>query len=154
MLRWKSQFRIRFKLFRYVTSSPQINSSASLNPRSESWPDSEMDLCKTTLLQDNLRASLAHDEINGTGIELNKINPEMWWQVAKYCNTPPPSRYNFKFDWLSPPTFTTEWRPGSTGQILSDLDLTSQKEGRWKRINTLAHYNVSTDKIWCRDATY
>ncbi|KAI7791770.1 plexin-B2-like [Triplophysa rosa] len=35
-----------------------------------------------------------------------------------------------------------EWRPGSTGQILSDMDLTSQKEGRWKRINTLAHYNV------------
>uniref|UniRef100_A0A672ZA30 Plexin-B2-like n=1 Tax=Sphaeramia orbicularis TaxID=375764 RepID=A0A672ZA30_9TELE len=42
---------------------------------------------------------------------------------------------------------TLEWRPGSTGQILSDLDLTSQKEGRWKRINTLAHYNVSTDTI-------
>ncbi|MGH0148805.1 UNVERIFIED_CONTAM: hypothetical protein FKN15_044866 [Acipenser sinensis] len=38
--------------------------------------------------------------------------------------------------------FVLEWRPGSTGQILSDLDLTSQKEGRWKRINTLAHYNV------------
>ncbi|CAL8260986.1 unnamed protein product [Merluccius merluccius] len=37
---------------------------------------------------------------------------------------------------------TLEWRPGSTGQILSDLDLTSQKEGRWKCINTLAHYNV------------
>ncbi|TMS05053.1 Plexin-B2 [Larimichthys crocea] len=36
----------------------------------------------------------------------------------------------------------SKWRPGSTGQILSDLDLTSQKEGRWKRINTLAHYNV------------
>ncbi|XP_034530045.1 plexin-B2-like [Notolabrus celidotus] len=36
-----------------------------------------------------------------------------------------------------------EWRPGSTGQILSDLDLTSQKEGRWKRLNTLAHYNES-----------
>ncbi|XP_034019127.1 plexin-B2-like [Thalassophryne amazonica] len=35
-----------------------------------------------------------------------------------------------------------EWRPGSTGQILSDLDLTSQKEDRWKRLNTLAHYNV------------
>uniref|UniRef100_A0A8C7VZ54 Sema domain-containing protein n=1 Tax=Oncorhynchus mykiss TaxID=8022 RepID=A0A8C7VZ54_ONCMY len=35
-----------------------------------------------------------------------------------------------------------EWRPGSTGQILSDMDLTSQKEGRWKRLNTLAHYNV------------
>ncbi|XP_056134041.1 plexin-B2-like [Lampris incognitus] len=35
-----------------------------------------------------------------------------------------------------------EWRPGSTGQILSDLDVTSQKEGRWKRLNTLAHYNV------------
>uniref|UniRef100_A0A7N8WT97 Plexin b2a, tandem duplicate 1 n=1 Tax=Mastacembelus armatus TaxID=205130 RepID=A0A7N8WT97_9TELE len=35
-----------------------------------------------------------------------------------------------------------EWRPGSTGQILSDLDLTSLKEGRWKRLNTLAHYNV------------
>ncbi|XP_053321485.1 plexin-B2 [Spea bombifrons] len=35
-----------------------------------------------------------------------------------------------------------EWRPGSTAQILSDLDLTSQKEGRWKRINTLMHYNV------------
>ncbi|KAG7496795.1 plexin-B2-like [Solea senegalensis] len=35
-----------------------------------------------------------------------------------------------------------EWRPGSTGQILSDMDLTSQKEGRWKKLNTLAHYNV------------
>ncbi|TWW64893.1 Plexin-B2 Precursor [Takifugu flavidus] len=35
-----------------------------------------------------------------------------------------------------------EWRPGSTGQILSDLDLTAQKEGRWKKLNTLAHYNV------------
>lgn len=35
-----------------------------------------------------------------------------------------------------------EWRPGSTGQILSDLDLTSLKEGRWKKLNTLAHYNV------------
>ncbi|XP_063783225.1 plexin-B2 [Pseudophryne corroboree] len=35
-----------------------------------------------------------------------------------------------------------EWRPGSTAQILSDLDVTSQKEGRWKRINTLMHYNV------------
>uniref|UniRef100_A0A8C6TTC3 Plexin b2b n=1 Tax=Neogobius melanostomus TaxID=47308 RepID=A0A8C6TTC3_9GOBI len=42
---------------------------------------------------------------------------------------------------------TLEWRPGSTGQILSDLDLTSQKEGRWRRINTLAHYNVRTDAI-------
>ncbi|XP_062339589.1 plexin-B2-like [Osmerus eperlanus] len=39
-------------------------------------------------------------------------------------------------------TVALEWRPGSTGQILSDLDLTSQKEGRWKRVNTLAHYNV------------
>uniref|UniRef100_A0A8B9RJJ0 Plexin b2b n=1 Tax=Astyanax mexicanus TaxID=7994 RepID=A0A8B9RJJ0_ASTMX len=38
---------------------------------------------------------------------------------------------------------TLEWRPGSTGQILSDLDVTSQKEGRWRRLNTLAHYNVS-----------
>uniref|UniRef100_A0AAY4E690 Sema domain-containing protein n=1 Tax=Denticeps clupeoides TaxID=299321 RepID=A0AAY4E690_9TELE len=37
---------------------------------------------------------------------------------------------------------TLEWRPGSTGQILSDLDVTSQKEGRWRHINTLAHYNV------------
>ncbi|KAM9311722.1 plexin-B2 [Gastrophryne carolinensis] len=36
-----------------------------------------------------------------------------------------------------------EWRPGSTAQILSDLDLTSQKEGRWRRYNTLMHYNVS-----------
>ncbi|MEQ2258331.1 Plexin-B2 [Xenotaenia resolanae] len=35
-----------------------------------------------------------------------------------------------------------EWRPGSTGQILSDLDLTSQKEGHLIRLNTLAHYNV------------
>lgn len=35
-----------------------------------------------------------------------------------------------------------EWRPGSTAQILSDLDLTSQRDGRWKRINTLMHYNV------------
>ncbi|XP_063053202.1 plexin-B2b [Engraulis encrasicolus] len=37
---------------------------------------------------------------------------------------------------------TLEWRPGSTGQILSDLDVTSVKEGRWRRMNTLAHYNV------------
>ncbi|XP_017290255.1 plexin-B2b isoform X2 [Kryptolebias marmoratus] len=42
---------------------------------------------------------------------------------------------------------TLEWRPGSTGQILSDLDLTSQKEGRWRRINTLAHYNVRDNAI-------
>lgn len=72
MLEWKSQLRIRFKLFRKyrsVTSSPQINSSASLNPRSESWPDSEMGLFKTTLLQDNLRVAVAHDEINAIGIE-------------------------------------------------------------------------------------
>lgn len=43
------------------------------------------------------------------------------------------------------PCVSTEWRPGSTGQILSDLDLTSQKEGRWKKFNTLAHYNVSAN---------
>uniref|UniRef100_H3B608 Plexin B2 n=1 Tax=Latimeria chalumnae TaxID=7897 RepID=H3B608_LATCH len=35
-----------------------------------------------------------------------------------------------------------EWRPGSTGQILSDVDLTTVKDGRWKRVNTLKHYNV------------
>ncbi|XP_069764363.1 plexin-B2-like isoform X2 [Narcine bancroftii] len=35
-----------------------------------------------------------------------------------------------------------EWRPGSTGQILSDLDVTSEREGKWRRINTLRHYNV------------
>ncbi|OCT87335.1 plexin-B2 isoform X2 [Xenopus laevis] len=35
-----------------------------------------------------------------------------------------------------------EWRPGSTAQILSDLDLTSQKEGRSKQYNTLMHYNI------------
>ncbi|OCT89064.1 plexin-B2 [Xenopus laevis] len=35
-----------------------------------------------------------------------------------------------------------EWRPGSTAQILSDLDLTSQKERRLKQYNTLMHYNV------------
>lgn len=40
---------------------------------------------------------------------------------------------------------SAEWRPGSTAQILSDLDLTSQREGRWKRINTLMHYNVSVE---------
>ncbi|XP_061085199.1 plexin-B2-like [Conger conger] len=37
---------------------------------------------------------------------------------------------------------TLEWRPGATGQVLSDLDVTSQTEGRWRRMNTLAHYNV------------
>ncbi|XP_073475857.1 plexin-B2 [Aquarana catesbeiana] len=41
-----------------------------------------------------------------------------------------------------PDSLALEWRPGSTAQILSDLDLTSQKEGRWRRINTLMHYNV------------
>ncbi|XP_067861120.1 plexin-B2-like [Heptranchias perlo] len=35
-----------------------------------------------------------------------------------------------------------EWRPGSTGQILSDLDVTSERERKWKRLNTLKHYNV------------
>ncbi|XP_029105345.1 plexin-B2-like [Scleropages formosus] len=35
----------------------------------------------------------------------------------------------------------------SAGQILSDLDLTSQKEGRWKRMNTLAHYDVRDNAI-------
>lgn len=49
------------------------------------------------------------------------------------------------YDWCVIPSLSTEWRPGSTGQILSDLDLTAQKEGRWKKLNTLAHYNVSTD---------
>uniref|UniRef100_A0A669P209 Plexin B2 n=1 Tax=Phasianus colchicus TaxID=9054 RepID=A0A669P209_PHACC len=40
------------------------------------------------------------------------------------------------------PKAESVWRPGSTAQILSDLDLTSQRDGRWKRINTLMHYNV------------
>ncbi|XP_060698770.1 plexin-B2-like isoform X1 [Hemiscyllium ocellatum] len=35
-----------------------------------------------------------------------------------------------------------EWRPGSTGQILSDLDVTSERDGKWRRLNTLRHYNV------------
>uniref|UniRef100_G1QII8 Plexin B2 n=1 Tax=Nomascus leucogenys TaxID=61853 RepID=G1QII8_NOMLE len=44
--------------------------------------------------------------------------------------------------WPRPDSVVLEWRPGSTAQILSDLDLTSQREGRWKRVNTLMHYNV------------
>ncbi|XP_069085759.1 plexin-B2 isoform X3 [Pleurodeles waltl] len=40
-----------------------------------------------------------------------------------------------------------EWRPGSTAQILSDLDLTSLRDGRWKRFNTLKHYNVRDGAI-------
>ncbi|XP_004775430.1 plexin-B2 [Mustela putorius furo] len=44
--------------------------------------------------------------------------------------------------WPRADSVVLEWRPGSTAQILSDLDLTSQREGRWKRINTLMHYNV------------
>ncbi|XP_040843627.1 plexin-B2 isoform X1 [Ochotona curzoniae] len=44
--------------------------------------------------------------------------------------------------WPRPDSVVLEWRPGSTAQILSDLDLTSQRDGRWKRINTLMHYNV------------
>nr|XP_020652892.1 plexin-B2 [Pogona vitticeps]XP_020652893.1 plexin-B2 [Pogona vitticeps] len=44
--------------------------------------------------------------------------------------------------WPKPDSVVLEWRPGSTAQILSDLDLTSQRECRWKRINTLMHYNV------------
>ncbi|XP_067915390.1 plexin-B2-like [Heterodontus francisci] len=35
-----------------------------------------------------------------------------------------------------------EWRPGSTGQILSDLDVTSERERKWRCLNTLKHYNV------------
>ncbi|VFV33934.1 plexin-b2-like [Lynx pardinus] len=45
--------------------------------------------------------------------------------------------------WPKADSVVLEWRPGSTAQILSDLDLTSQREGRWKRVNTLMHYNVS-----------
>ncbi|XP_061496174.1 plexin-B2 isoform X2 [Rhineura floridana] len=44
--------------------------------------------------------------------------------------------------WPKPESVVLEWRPGSTAQILSDLDLTSQRDGRWRRINTLMHYNV------------
>ncbi|XP_036134142.1 plexin-B2 [Molossus molossus] len=44
--------------------------------------------------------------------------------------------------WPKVDSVVLEWRPGSTAQILSDLDLTSQREGRWRRINTLMHYNV------------
>ncbi|KAM5288944.1 plexin-B2 isoform 2-T2 [Ctenodactylus gundi] len=44
--------------------------------------------------------------------------------------------------WPKPDSVVLEWRPGSTAQILSDLDLTSQREGRWRRVNTLMHYNV------------
>ncbi|XP_036721213.1 plexin-B2 isoform X1 [Balaenoptera musculus] len=44
--------------------------------------------------------------------------------------------------WPKADSVVLEWRPGSTAQILSDLDLTSQREGRWKRVNTLMHYNV------------
>uniref|UniRef100_A0A8C3LXN1 Plexin-B2 n=1 Tax=Chrysolophus pictus TaxID=9089 RepID=A0A8C3LXN1_CHRPC len=44
--------------------------------------------------------------------------------------------------WPKAESVALEWRPGSTAQILSDLDLTSQRDGRWKRINTLMHYNV------------
>lgn len=44
--------------------------------------------------------------------------------------------------WPKADSVVLEWRPGSTAQILSDLDLTSQREGRWRRINTLMHYNV------------
>ncbi|XP_070267445.1 plexin-B2 [Myotis yumanensis] len=44
--------------------------------------------------------------------------------------------------WPKADSVVLEWRPGSTAQILSDLDLTSQRDGRWKRVNTLMHYNV------------
>ncbi|XP_019399008.1 PREDICTED: plexin-B2 [Crocodylus porosus] len=44
--------------------------------------------------------------------------------------------------WPKADSVVLEWRPGSTAQILSDLDLTSQRDGRWKCINTLMHYNV------------
>ncbi|XP_006888079.1 PREDICTED: plexin-B2 [Elephantulus edwardii] len=44
--------------------------------------------------------------------------------------------------WPKAESVVLEWRPGSTAQTLSDLDLTSQRDGRWKRINTLMHYNV------------
>ncbi|KAM9228913.1 plexin-B2 isoform 2-T4 [Dugong dugon] len=44
--------------------------------------------------------------------------------------------------WPKAESMVLEWRPGSTAQTLSDLDLTSQRDGRWKRINTLMHYNV------------
>ncbi|XP_028934545.1 plexin-B2 [Ornithorhynchus anatinus] len=44
--------------------------------------------------------------------------------------------------WPRADSVVLEWRPGSTAQILSDLDLTSLRDGRWRRINTLMHYNV------------
>uniref|UniRef100_A0A8C9U3D2 Plexin b1b n=1 Tax=Scleropages formosus TaxID=113540 RepID=A0A8C9U3D2_SCLFO len=40
-----------------------------------------------------------------------------------------------------------EWRSGVAGHlILSDEDLTSVVQGRWKRLNTLQHYKVSPGK--------
>uniref|UniRef100_A0A8C3TZD5 Plexin B2 n=1 Tax=Catharus ustulatus TaxID=91951 RepID=A0A8C3TZD5_CATUS len=49
--------------------------------------------------------------------------------------------------WPKADSVVLEWRPGSTAQTLSDLDLTSQRDGRWKRINTLMHYNVRCFKM-------
>uniref|UniRef100_A0A8C9VDP3 Plexin b1b n=1 Tax=Scleropages formosus TaxID=113540 RepID=A0A8C9VDP3_SCLFO len=43
-----------------------------------------------------------------------------------------------------------EWRSGVAGHlILSDEDLTSVVQGRWKRLNTLQHYKVSPGKSLC-----
>lgn len=143
MLGCNSKFRMRCKLFRQywsVSSSARLYSSVPLYLRRDrrlcrQW-DGKAELFQTTWFEENLRVTMTHNEINENCIE----------RKNKYRSTSPRTVAE-RFDWLSPLAFITEWRPGSTGQILSDLDLTSQKEGRWKRINTLAHYNVSTDNI-------
>lgn len=76
--------------------------------------------------------SLTHSPFNNT--QHNSINC-LFKDVEVRCHM-------HYFIYLFILFFFAEWRPGSTGQILSDIDLTSQKEGRWKRLNTLAHYNV------------
>lgn len=42
------------------------------------------------------------------------------------------------------PTLPSEWRQGSGARmILQDEDITTKIENDWKRLNTVAHYQVS-----------
>lgn len=52
------------------------------------------------------------------------------------------------FLWLCPSVFpsSSEWRQGRMARIiLQDEDVTTKIDNDWKRLNTLAHYQVILD---------
>uniref|UniRef100_A0A667YXG2 Plexin b2a, tandem duplicate 1 n=1 Tax=Myripristis murdjan TaxID=586833 RepID=A0A667YXG2_9TELE len=135
-----------YQFLRDTAGEPLYKLYKALKHQVEKGPvDAKMKKAKYTLndtglLGDDVEYSvLVSVLVHGEGPDVTPVkvlNCDTISQVSLLKNIPF-SKHEVAF-----PPLSTEWRPGSTGQILSDLDLTSQKEGRWKRLNTLAHYNV------------